>query len=152
MREIRLPPPEGEYDLRYRFKVEREFYRSPYDTPADVPAPATVKEAAMLSAAARAYSRTDLGTGAFVAACVCQVAGDKFELEADVSEVLAWHGPGVYTVRVWATLDGGSIIISAVSVFHEAKAPEGYVGQQIRLLVLAPFNRDIVILNPVHAP
>ena len=54
----------------------------------------------MFSAAASAFSRTDLVTGVFVAACVCQVAGEEFELEADVYEVLAWHGPGVYTVQV----------------------------------------------------
>lgn len=122
----RPPPPEGEYYLRNQFDVEQEFCRSPYEIPADVPAPATVAEASMLSAAARAYARTESATGAFITASVYDVAGDEFELEVDVSEVLDQHGPGVYTVQVWATLDAEPAVISAVSVFHEMEVPEGY--------------------------
>ena len=50
----------------------------------------------------------------------------NFNLEADVSAVLDHHGPGVYTVQVWATLDGEPAVISAASVFHEVEVPEGY--------------------------
>ena len=124
--EIRPPPPEGEYYLRNHFEVEQEFCRSPYEIPADVPAPVTVQEANMLSAAARAYARTELVTGVFITASVYEVAGEEFVLEADVSAVLDHHGPGVYTVQVWATLEGQPAVISAVSVFHEVEVPEGY--------------------------
>ena len=82
----------------------------------------------MLSAAARAYARTESVTGAFITADVYDVAGEEFALEADVSDVLDHHGPGVYTVQVWATLDGEPAVISAVSVFHEVEVPEGYGG------------------------
>ena len=43
----------------------------------------------------------------------------------DVSDVLDHHGPGVYTVQVWATLEGEPAVISAVSVFYEVEVPEG---------------------------
>ena len=124
MGEIRPPPPEGEYYLRHEFEVEQEFCRSPYETPPDVPAPATVQEANMLSAAARAYARTELVTGAFITADVYNVSDEEFALEADVSDVLDHHGPGVYTVQVWATLEGQPAVISAVSVFHVVEVPE----------------------------
>ena len=45
---------------------------------------------------------------------------------AQIADVLEEQGPGVYTVHVWATLDGESAIISAVSIFHEVELPEGY--------------------------
>ena len=89
-------------------------------------APATVEESHMLSAAARAYAGTDSVTGIFITADVYELPEDKFTLEADVSDVLDHHGPGIYTVQVWATLDGEPAVISAVSVFHEVQVPEGY--------------------------
>lgn len=104
------------------FEVEQEFCRSPYNIPADVPEPASVQEAYMLSATARAYARTELVTGASITADVYNVSDEEFGMEADVSDVLDHHGPG----QVWATLDGEPAVISAVSVFHEVEVPEGY--------------------------
>ena len=80
----------------------------------------------MLSPAARAYAGTDSVTGIFITADVYEVPEDKFTLEADVSDVLDHHRPGVYTVQVWATLNGEPPIISAVSVFREVEVREGY--------------------------
>ena len=72
---------------------------------ANAPAPATVEESRRLFEEARAYVQTESVTGVFITADVYDVAGDEFTIEADVSEVLDQHGPGVYTVQVWATLD-----------------------------------------------
>ena len=47
-------------------------------------------------------------------------------MEADISEVLEEHGPGVYTVGVWAKLDRQDEVISMCSIFHEVEIPEGY--------------------------
>ena len=124
--EIRPPLAEGEYYLRNQFEVEQEFCRSPYEIPADVPAPATVEESRRLYLEARDDIRTELVTGVFITAAVYDVVGDEFALEADVGDILHYHGPGVYTVQVWATLEGEPAVISAVSVFHEVEVPEGY--------------------------
>ena len=126
MGETRQPPPEGEYYLRNQFEVEQEFCRSPYEIPADVPAPATVEESRRLYEEAREDIRTELVIGVFITATVYEVADDTFALGADVSDVLDHHGPGVYTVQVWATLEGEPAVISSVSVFHEVEMPEGY--------------------------
>ena len=119
--EIRPPPPEGEYYLRHQFEVEQKFCRSPFEIPADMLAPATIEESRRLSEEARAYVRTESVTGAFITASVYDVAGEEFALVADVRELLEQHGPGVYTVQVWATLEGEPAVISAVSVFHEVE-------------------------------
>ena len=44
----------------------------------------------------------------------------------DVSHVLHHHGPGVYKVQVWATLDGEPAVVSVVSVFHDLEVPDSY--------------------------
>ena len=63
--------------------------------------------------------------GTFITSCACEVADDKFDLETDVSDVLDRNGPGVYTVQVWATLEGEPALSSAVSVFHDVEVQEG---------------------------
>ena len=45
----------------------------------------------------------------------------SFSITADVSEVLASHGPGIYTVVFWGKLGGTKEIISEYSIFHEAE-------------------------------
>ena len=126
MGEIRPPPPEGEYYFRDQFEVEQEFCRSPYEVPADAPAPTTIEESRRLYEEARDDIRTELVTGVFITASVYEVVGREFALEADVRDLLERHGPGVYKVQVWATLDNEPAVISAVSVFHEVEVPEGY--------------------------
>ena len=67
-------------------------------------------------------------TGRFVTSTRWDVGDDRFDLVADVGEVLREHGPGVYTVEVWARFDGEMVVISRYSVFHEVEVPEGYGG------------------------
>ena len=109
-----------------QFEVDQQFCRSPYEIPADVPASDTVQEAYTLSAAGRAYARTELVPGVSITGHVYNVSDEEFALVADVTDVLDHHGPGLYTVQVWATLEGEPAVISAVSVFHEVEVPEGY--------------------------
>ena len=52
--------------------------------------------------------------------------GRDFEVVADLAEVLDEHGPGVYTVVVWAPLNGRQAVVSAYSIFHETEPLEGY--------------------------
>ena len=58
--------------------------------------------------------------------------GREFSLVADVSELLLQHGDGVYTVLLWASLEGngkdGRHTISEYSIFHGVRTPGGYGG------------------------
>ena len=47
-------------------------------------------------------------------------------MEADISGVLARHGPGVYSVVVWGLLGGEQAILAEYSVFHEVEPPMTY--------------------------
>lgn len=55
----------------------------------------------------------------WVTASLWQVAGEQFNIRADVSEVLKNHGPGVYTMHIWGENDGEKIVLSNYSVFYE---------------------------------
>ena len=95
---------------------------------------------------AKAYARTEPVTGTFLTADVYEVTGEEFALEADVGDVLEEHGPGVYTVQVWATLGGEPTVISTVSVFHEVDVPEGY-GPGLNLAGMgAPSGGSLTVL------
>ena len=54
------------------------------------------------------------------------VTGDEFHVAADITPVLEEHGPGVYSVMVWAPIDGVSAPISHYSIFHGIDRPAGY--------------------------
>ena len=51
--------------------------------------------------------------------------GDRFSFRADLSEVLAEYGPGVYIVLLWAVLDGTVTHVTEYAMFHDIPRPEG---------------------------
>ena len=82
------------------------------------------EESRALWRTAREAVRTETVTGRFVTSTKWDVADDRFDLAADVSDVLREDGPGVYTVQVWARLEGEMEVISRYSVFHEVELPD----------------------------
>lgn len=52
--------------------------------------------------------------------------GKEFSIVADLSEVLAKHGDGVYTLVVWGGIDGEDSVISEYSIFHGVTPPDSY--------------------------
>ena len=52
--------------------------------------------------------------------------GSEFAVTANIASVLKQHGPGVYSVMVWAPVNGHEIPISEYSIFHEIPRPQGY--------------------------
>ena len=77
---------------------------------------------------ALAELRSETVTALFVTSTMWDVADDRFDLAADVSDVLREHGPGVYTAQVWARVKGEMEAISRYAIFHEVEVPEGYAG------------------------
>ena len=49
-----------------------------------------------------------------------------FSLLADVGDILSAHGPGVYSVVVWGSLNEESVVISEYSIFHDVIPPDAY--------------------------
>ncbi len=118
-----------------RFYTSDEFTRThrpcpnPYDMDPDAPAPTSSAEAHQFWAEAREASQAQpevTMTVPWVTAETWVANETLFTVRADLTDVLTKHGPGVYTVLVWGTLDGEFVTISRYSIFHEADPPEGY--------------------------
>ena len=52
--------------------------------------------------------------------------GEEFSIAADLSDVLAKHGEGVYSLVVWGSIGDERVIISQYSLFHDVTAPDTY--------------------------
>ena len=123
---LREPPPPGS---RYPSDDFMRSYRpcpDPYAVPADTPAPASRAEARELWETARAESgaRDELTvTLPWITAQDWRVNGGAFEARADMREVIDVHGPGVYRVVLWGTIDGEREVISEYALFHGIEPP-----------------------------
>ena len=53
-------------------------------------------------------------------------SGSRFVARVNLGKILRQYGPGVYTLMVWAPINGKSEIISRYSIFHETEPPGGY--------------------------
>ena len=49
-----------------------------------------------------------------------------FSVTADLSDVLEEHGAGVYSLIVWASIDGERVIISEYSIFYSVTPTNTY--------------------------
>ena len=103
---------------------------SPYDVPADAPAPTSRLNAHELWAEARERHEA-LGekvpiTVARVKMSTFVLEGDQFRTAADLGSVLTEQGPGVYVVNLFAVLDEEVQVISEHAIFHEIPRPSGY--------------------------
>ena len=53
-------------------------------------------------------------------------SADAFAVRADISDLLARHGDGVYSITVWGVIDGEDVVISRYSIFHGVTPPDTY--------------------------
>ena len=95
---------------------------SPYDVPADAPAPGSVDEAHASWQAAYNASQTREErsvTAPWITADEWTADGRSFAVTADLSGVLAEHGAGVYSLTVWGLVEGERAVISEYAIFCE---------------------------------
>ena len=52
--------------------------------------------------------------------------GKEFSVKADLSDVLAKHGDGVYSLVIWGGINGEDAVISEFSIFHGITPPDTY--------------------------
>ena len=101
----------------------------PYDVQADAPTPQFKEEATELYQEAKQVSKaqeTFYTHLPMMGASEWKVSEHEFEMVADVGDLLEEHGAGVYTVHVWAVLDGEPLVISKYSIWHGVEKPVGY--------------------------
>ena len=111
---LREPVPPGSYYLEASSSFSWRPCPSPYDASADTP---RLKPSGFVP---RSYL-VGLGQVPWTTADLWQAAGERFNIRADISEVLIKHGPGVYTVHTWGENAGEEIVLSNYSIFYEGK-------------------------------
>ncbi len=126
---LRPPPTGNSYYPKDEFRFTYQSCPDPYDVSPDAPAPRSPDEA--LEFWARAYNASiDIPersiTVPWITALDWNTSGRSFSVTADVGNVLQAHGPGVYTVLVWGSLNGESVVISEYSIFHDVVPPDTY--------------------------
>ena len=66
----------------------------------------------------------------WVTASKWTVTGLDFTVTADISELLARYGPGVYTILLWGEIEGEDVPISEYSIFYQVEPPDTYSPDQ----------------------
>ncbi len=114
---------------------EDEFTKSykpcpdPYDVPVDAPAPRSHDEAHRFWQAAydKSQERQEiLMTLPWITASEWTANGDVFAVRADLQNLIAKYGDGVYSVMVWGNLGAERKVISEYSIFHGVTPPDTY--------------------------
>ena len=118
---------------RYWVEDESDFpYKpcpNPYDVPSEAPAPRPHDEAHDFWQAAYDASQTRKEksiTVPWITAEEWTTAGEAFSVRADLSDLLAEYGNGVYSLIVWAKLGEERVVVSRYSIFHGVEPPDTY--------------------------
>ena len=96
----------------------------PYDLPPDAPAPSYRPYSPPRPPPVYPPPRTI--TVPWITASKLHTSGDGFAVTANIASVLKQHGPGVYSIMVWAPVNGQEIPVSNYSIFYEIQPPDGY--------------------------
>ena len=102
---------------------------NPYDVPADADAPLSHDDAHVFWQAAYDASQTRQGqsiTLPWITALEWTVRGEMFSVTADLRDLLAKHGRGVYSLIVWGSIGSEDVVISQYSTFHDVAPPDTY--------------------------
>ena len=102
-------------------RIEGSACPDPYDVPIDAPAPVSHGEAHALWQQAYDASQRQVQDETIVLAMVntsgWTVDGDTFSVSANIGDLLATHGSGVYTLILWAPLNDEDTVISRYPIF-----------------------------------
>ena len=107
-------------DIEKGFETSTPGCQPPYAFDAQTEPPQNEEEAArLLRAAANAARENVFEThfGPIVIPEIWKVNQNRFTVQADVSSILAEHGPGVYMINLWGSVDGTSMYISKYAIF-----------------------------------
>ena len=114
MASLRRPPGPNAYYSTHGYTQSGTRCNDPYDTPVDVPAASSASD-----------SKVDIKVpyqheAVWITATNWSTNNDSFAVSADVSNLLAQHGNGVYTILLWGEIDGERTPISEYSIFVPA--------------------------------
>ena len=131
---LRRPPSGNRFYSEHEFTKTYKRCLDPYEVPADAPAPTSHDEAHAFWDAAYRASRLLPDVSIIVpwiTALEWTTSSDAFAVRADISDLLARHGDGVYSITVWGVIDGERVdgereVISEYSIFYGVTPPDTY--------------------------
>ena len=126
---LRPPLPSGYRYPTDEFSATYSPCPSPYDVPADTPAPGSPAEAhqAWQEAYDASQSRVPQPiTVPWITASEWTSTGTAFSIRADISGILNQYGHGVYSITLWGEVDGTATVVSQFSIFHGVTPPDTY--------------------------
>ncbi len=126
---LREPLQPGWFWDEHEFSLEYEPCPDPYAIAADAPPPTSHDEAHQFWQDAYDASQSQSTASIVVpwlTADEWRVRPEVFYVKADLESLLQEHGAGVYTILVWATVDGEDSPVSQYSVFYELSPPGTY--------------------------
>ena len=122
-----LSPPGNYFENSYTSTYEA--CPNPYKVAANATAPRSVSEALRFWREAYQASNatpTQSITVPWITAQRWEVNGDNFRIRADISDILAKHGAGVYSIFIWGIVDSEDVVLSQWSIFWNVTPPDTY--------------------------
>ena len=122
---LRPPLTENSFYTDNDFTLTYEPCPNPYNVSSNAPAPTSFDEASAFREAATLAANTQGGVSIvvpWITATEMSASGDSFSVRAEIGDV----PPGVYTIVVWAPIDGEDEIVSEYSIFHGITPPDTY--------------------------
>ena len=126
---LREPLTGGAYWTTDSYVTTRNPCPDPYDVPADARGPRSHDEAHRFWKAAYDLSQKLIErptTVPWITARKWSARGGAFSVTADLSDLIAQRGDGVYTILVWGKLGIEDKVISEYSIFHGVTPPDTY--------------------------
>ena len=124
------PAPRGNaYYPTHDFTTTYEPCPDPYDVPASASAPRSADESGRVWEAVYRESqerRPETITVPWVTTQKWAIKDEEFSIVADLSDVLAKHSEGVYSLIVWGKIADEDVVISLYSIFHGVTPPDTY--------------------------
>ena len=123
---LREPLAGGWYYPDDEFTTTQTTCPDPYDVSPTAPAPKSHKEAGVFWQSAYDASRsspTRSVTSPWITAGTWDASSSNFNVVADIGRVLQKHGPGVYTVVVWADIGAIREPVSDYAIFYKVDPP-----------------------------
>ena len=104
-----------------------EVSRDPYNITTDAEAPMTPEESALIHGLAQTMPQmSDCATVPWLDASRWILRQDSFDVRFDMDSVLEDHGPGIYSVVLWADVGGETEAVGEHLIFHETEQPQEY--------------------------
>ena len=124
------PPLTGNsYYPRQEFSQTNNPCPNPYDVSANARAARSHDEALSFSRSAYLESlgrQPETITVPWITALEWTARSEEFSVTVDLTDVLAEHGDGVYSLIVWGSIGGEDVVISQYSIFHGVTPPDTY--------------------------